>query len=270
MKKNKVPILSLLVPALLMVISGCVSTAKESMPKKPQTTTQNQIEKEIDPVFKTEQTPEKKDILHKIKWGDTLSDLAKKYYGKSNKWRVIAEHNNFENNTVLKVGQIIQIPMLDGKEYRVNTTQIKSVTKKFDRDYIKHSIKPGETLSDVAKIYYDSYSKWRILAKFNGLRKNTQLKVDQIVKVPKIEGMMLTDKSKKRNTVASGSPNKDYKYTTHTIGKGDTLETIAQKYYGQKSKWPIIAEDNNLNNKSKLSIDQQIKVRIIDEQDQQS
>ena len=76
MKTHTMLILSLLASALLVVISGCASPAKESIPEKPQTTTQNQIEKEIDPDHQAEQFPsnqeqtsEKKDIFHKIQRG---------------------------------------------------------------------------------------------------------------------------------------------------------------------------------------------------------
>jgi len=174
MKENKVLLLSVLASALIIVISGCVTPTKDNKPKPMQTIPPQQVDPA--PVTEqpsTEQAPEKKDIRHKIKSGDTLSDLAEKYYGKSDKYRIIAEYNDLKENSFLKVGQIILIPVTDGQEYPDKLTREKGVAPKSHTKYIKHSIQPGETLSDVAKIYYDSYSKWRILAKQNGLRKNT-------------------------------------------------------------------------------------------------
>ena len=264
-----------MVSVLLMVISGCATPKPKNPVQQPIEPTKVIVSLPPDKSISNdtdgaEPPPEGKVIEHKVKKGDTLSDLAEKYYGKSDKHRIIAKYNDLKKKSVLKVGQIILIPMTDGKEYPEKPNGKKDKPRKDHTKYIKHSIQPGETLSDVAKLYYDSYSKWRILAKFNGFRKNTQLKVGQIVKVPEIKGMAFPDKPKKRNATVSEPTNKDYKYTTHTVGKGDTLEIIAQKYYGEKSKWPIIPiieKDNNLNPKRKLSIGQQIKIRTIDEQD---
>ncbi|MBK7012802.1 MAG: LysM peptidoglycan-binding domain-containing protein [Xanthomonadales bacterium] len=44
--------------------------------------------------------------------GDTLSKIAKKFYGNANKWRVIFEANGdqISNPDLIKIGQVLKIP----------------------------------------------------------------------------------------------------------------------------------------------------------------
>jgi len=55
--------------------------------------------------------------------------------------------------------------------------------------YIVHTIKPGESLSTVAKIYYGDYHKFPIIAKYNSIIDATSIKIGQKIKVPEIEGI---------------------------------------------------------------------------------
>ena len=55
--------------------------------------------------------------------------------------------------------------------------------------YLVHTIKPSESLSRVAKIYYGDYHKFPIIAKYNNITDATRIYVGQKIKVPEIEGM---------------------------------------------------------------------------------
>jgi len=62
--------------------------------------------------------------------------------------------------------------------------------KRYDiKIYIVHTIKPGESLSKVAMIYYGDYFKFSIIAKYNDITDATDIKVGQKIKVPKIKGI---------------------------------------------------------------------------------
>ena len=54
--------------------------------------------------------------------------------------------------------------------------------------YIVHTIKAGESLSKVAKIYYGDFRKFPIIAKYNNLTDATRIKAGQKIKIPEIEG----------------------------------------------------------------------------------
>ncbi len=49
-------------------------------------------------------------VIHTVARGDTLSAIAQRYLGDSNKWRVIAEANGITDPRTLKVGQPLVIP----------------------------------------------------------------------------------------------------------------------------------------------------------------
>jgi tetratricopeptide (TPR) repeat protein len=55
--------------------------------------------------------------------------------------------------------------------------------------YLVHTIKEGESLSQVAKIYYGDSSKFPVLARYNNITDATKVYVGQEIKVPEIEGM---------------------------------------------------------------------------------
>jgi tetratricopeptide (TPR) repeat protein len=55
--------------------------------------------------------------------------------------------------------------------------------------YVLHTIKPGESLSKLAQIYYGDYHKFPFIAEFNKFTDATKVKVGQKIKVPKIEGI---------------------------------------------------------------------------------
>ena len=54
--------------------------------------------------------------------------------------------------------------------------------------FIVHTIKPGESLSTVADIYYGDYKKFPIIAEFNNMSDATKVTVGQKIKVPEIAG----------------------------------------------------------------------------------
>ena len=62
------------------------------------------------------------------------------------------------------------------------------------KGYVLHTIKPGESLSKVAKIYYGDYRQFPVIAEYNNFTDATKVKVGQKIKVPKIEGMPFFEK----------------------------------------------------------------------------
>jgi len=54
-------------------------------------------------------------------------------------------------------------------------------------DYVAHTIAPGENLSIVAKKYYGDYKQFKAIAEFNELKDATQIRVGQMVKVPRVD-----------------------------------------------------------------------------------
>ncbi len=55
--------------------------------------------------------------------------------------------------------------------------------------YIVHTIRPGESLSKVAGIYYGDHHKFPIIAKYNNITDATRVHEGQKIKIPEIEGV---------------------------------------------------------------------------------
>ncbi len=63
------------------------------------------------------------------------------------------------------------------------------------KKYIEHIIKPGESLSKIAMIYYGDYRKFSVIAEYNNIADATLTHVGQKIRVPEIEGVpFLTEK----------------------------------------------------------------------------
>ncbi|MEA3457742.1 MAG: LysM domain-containing protein, partial [Candidatus Thermoplasmatota archaeon] len=63
------------------------------------------------------------------------------------------------------------------------------------KKYIEHIIKPSESLSKIAMIYYGDYRKFPIIAEYNNIADATLTHVGQKIRVPEIEGVpFLTEK----------------------------------------------------------------------------
>jgi len=55
--------------------------------------------------------------------------------------------------------------------------------------YVVHKIQPGETIAQLAKIYYGDYRQFCVIAEYNNLTDATRVKVGQEIKVPEIDGL---------------------------------------------------------------------------------
>ncbi|MBT8339380.1 MAG: tetratricopeptide repeat protein, partial [Desulfatitalea sp.] len=58
-------------------------------------------------------------------------------------------------------------------------------------NYVFHVIKPGESLSKVAKKYYGDHTKYTVIAKFNQIEDATKVKPGQRIMIPELQDMTL-------------------------------------------------------------------------------
>lgn len=63
-------------------------------------------------------------ILHEIKAGESLSKVAKLYYGDYQKFPIIAEFNNLADATEVKIGQKVKVPEIAGTEFLIGKEHI--------------------------------------------------------------------------------------------------------------------------------------------------
>jgi tetratricopeptide (TPR) repeat protein len=141
----------------------------------------------------------KRYITHTLQADETIATLAQRYYGDYRKFHLIAEYNELEDATKVKVGQEIKIPVIEGTPIIADPATIQTdsgesvealpgeiITVK---RFIIHTVQPDESLSKLAKMYYGDLSKFDVIAKFNSIKDGTSLKVGQELKIPEIEGL---------------------------------------------------------------------------------
>lgn len=99
---------------------------------------------------------------YEVKAGDTLSGIASKY---GTTYQKLAELNNIPNPNLINVGQKIKI----------NTSNGGDASKE-----IVYTIKPGDTLSDIAKRYGTTYQE---LAKINGIENPNIIYAGKVLRI---------------------------------------------------------------------------------------
>jgi tetratricopeptide (TPR) repeat protein len=138
-------------------------------------------------------------VLHTIQPDETLATLAKQYYGDYKKFHLIAQYNQIEDAAKVKVGQQIKIPVIEGVPIMADPSEIQTVSGKAPqakpeeiitvKGFVVHTVKPEETLSKLAKMYYGDLKKYDLIAKFNDMQVSDSLRVGQEIKIPEVEGV---------------------------------------------------------------------------------
>ena len=143
-------------------------------------------------------------VIHTIQPDESISMLAKKYYGDFKKFQIIAEYNQLEDATKVRGGQEIKVPVVAGIPFFAKPEDIITVSGEIPKSsltevvlvkkFITHTVEPGESLSKLALRYYGDYKKFPIIAQYNQLDENAGVRVGQEIRIPEIEGVPFTAK----------------------------------------------------------------------------
>lgn len=175
--------------------------------------------------------------VHKVKSGETLSALAKKYQTS------VAEfiRLNPSSEKGLRIGDELKIPSsasakkpapVPGKKEQVKTEKKEDVQVKPKVEStaaVSHTVVSGESLSKIARKYNVSLAD---LQAWNNGIKPENLKIGQVLKVAsaatankeeKVKEEKIADNQKEEQENSGAEPGK------HIVFKGETLSSIAQK-----------------------------------------
>lgn len=176
-------------------------------------------------------------------------------------------------------------PVYDESHRLVNKTENgnTSVAASLPMNTVMHTVKSGESLWVIAKKYYGSGAKSTKIADANpGMGK--VLSVGQQIRIPEVANTPGNDMNKtyaisttantceinlntnKEEIVSApagknrGNPENTSannatgfkKGATYVVQKGDTLEKVAQKHYGSRKYWALIAEANGIKDARKV------------------
>jgi len=158
----------------------------------------------------------KRYILHTVQPGESISKLADHYYGDHMKFHLIAEYNELEDATSVKVGKQIKIPVIEGVPIMADLTEIHADSKArlestpekiiIVNRFVTHTIQKGESLSRLAKRYYGDYKKFDLIAKFNNVEDIREVKVGQEIKIPEVKGVPFFAKAEDVKSQDTGIP----------------------------------------------------------------
>ena len=123
---------------------------------------------------------------HIVKRGDTLTSIAKAYYGDGRKWKKIMEanRNRISDPGSISIGLKLTIPKL-----ATAPTQrtLLPATLRTTGSAGRHTVKAGDTLAAIAKRYYGSEGKWRRILAANRDRIGSdarRLKIGVVLIIP--------------------------------------------------------------------------------------
>jgi nucleoid-associated protein YgaU len=110
-------------------------------------------------------------------------------------------------------------------------------------------VKGGDTPATIAREHLGDASRWTEIARLNPGLDAKSLKIGQTLKLPEgaaaqtagAQAAATTQKpgAAPGSPAASGEP-----LAVHRIGQGDTFYKLAQKYYGDASRWKLIQDAN--------------------------
>lgn len=90
-----------------------------------------------------------------VQSGDTMSSIAREWFGEPNKWDLIAKANPLVDPNRLRVGLELRLPPKDAEREEI-------VGEASDSETI-YTVRSGDNLSKIARAYYNDSSLWRLI-----------------------------------------------------------------------------------------------------------
>ena len=172
---------------------------------------------------------------HRVRRGETLSNIAKRYGAKVSDIRYA---NRLRNNRIV-AGKTLKIP-------KVNVSK-RQYRKKSSKSY--YQVRHGDTLSNISQMFDVSI---RDLKAANNIR-GTRIVVGDVLKIPKNKY-----EKRKKNEIHNRVQKRGSSLITHYVKQGDSLWNLARKY---DTNTKNIVRMNHLSS-TQLKIGQKLKIPV--------
>ncbi|WP_428389586.1 LysM peptidoglycan-binding domain-containing protein [Mucisphaera sp.] len=171
-------------------------------------------------------------LSHTVQAGETLSEIAERYYGSQARWRDIANANP---DTVGSNGRIMPGSRLAIPNAEAPPTSTSSQTNPPQTDSAATvTVQPGDSLARIANRYLGSTDRWEEIYSLNRDQLSSPNRV--------MAGMTLKLPSEAISTRSTTTPSTAEK--THTVTAGDSLSRIAARHLGSTSRWNDVYQLN--------------------------
>lgn len=209
----------------------------------------------VDDGVGVEETSGPRKRFYIIKDGESFWTITKKLYGAGKYYAAVVKANPDVNPGRVRAGQVIAVPVIEGVQLRdelLATAEELEPRSRRPRVYlardVRHVIRSGETLGDIAQKYYKSAIKWPHILVANPDLDPKRLRARKEITVPALTeapgAPRLPDEPRPRSRRRSKPPKVYLAEDAACVVKaGDTLEEIARKYYGVCHKWRHITND---------------------------
>ncbi len=184
-------------------------------------------------LIKKSSPPVKAFVYHKVKRGESLSTIAKRY---NTSVRSIAAANNIGKSYMIRAGRTIKIPQ---RGYKQPSPKL-AKSKKNYRHPKKHIVKRGDSLWIIARRYDTRIS---IIMELNNLT-SKDLHIGQVLNIPPLA---------KKTPVSIPAGGK----IVYTVKQGDSPYSISKKFKISLKQFMAI---NNLSNKSSIYPGQELMI----------
>jgi nucleoid-associated protein YgaU len=99
--------------------------------------------------------------------------------------------------------------------------------------YVDYFVKPGDTMSSIAGVWFGDVDKWDLIAKANPMVDPNRLKPGDLLRLPPKSG------APEPPAPPAASPD-----GTHVVRSGETLSSIAGRVYGDENAWRALFDAN--------------------------
>ncbi len=218
---------------------------------------------------------------YRVQRGDTLSAIARRTLGNSNRWGEIAKQNGINNARDLRVGMVLKLPSdptasapiarptpVPPKSAPSKPAPASTTTPTNSRQTTtNYTVKSGDTLTSIARKTVGDGNRWREIAQLNNLSNPGALRVGMVLKIPATASPSATSSppaqappapTPKPTTPTPKPPNIQAK--TYQVQPGDSLIRIAQTTLGDGNRWREIAKLNNITNTRDIRVGQVLKL----------
>lgn len=217
-------------------------------------------------------------IVHYVKPGESLWQIAQRYYNSGDKWSLIAKANPkvVQPNGSVREGVRLVIP----SDTRAAVQPASSATAFADEPTPARlnasgatptgsrtiKVQSGDTLSSLAQRHLGSSARWREIYEANRdqLHDSDDLQVGMTLRLSAGSPAARETTSSAAAPPSNPSP-RSASVTHYTVQANDTLSSIAQKTLGSRDAWRRIFEANRdqLDSADELQVGQKLKIPAL-------
>jgi LysM repeat protein len=200
--------------------------------------------------------PTRVHATHRVARGDTVWDLAR-HYGST--VTAIIDANNLDKRATIHVGEHLVIPGANAAASSSPANResaSKKVAPKKSTNAVGHTVKPGDTVWDLAQKYKTSVTA---IVKANGLTSSALIHVGDHLIIPGATSSAAATpaNSSTKVTTPGGSTESTTASSRYTVKSGDTLSSIATKFRSTVSK---ISGANGIDDPSRIRVGQVLTI----------